>query len=189
MVARCKLGVLDSVSVPPCEGNWSRHCRSHLISAVELGCSDTISLLSCMLFLFLPVFPSFPQINFEPGSPSNDDRQLRRTLASLVLWAALHSRPPRASLCNYCAGVRTPLRSPTTDAVVPPTFWPPQQQLVSWHVSLLARQVAAPTAADHSLPQRAPKYSVPLAPESFFNTGLLLGCCASTTGRLRSPRA
>jgi hypothetical protein len=26
--------------------------RSHLISAVELGCSDTISLLSCMLFFF-----------------------------------------------------------------------------------------------------------------------------------------
>src|SRR5260370_7529165 len=108
MVARCKLGVLDSVSVPPCEGNWSRHCRSHLISAVELGCSDTISLLSCMLFLFLPVFPSFPQRNFEPGSPSNDDRQLRRTLASPVLWGALHSRPRRVSLSGYCAVVRTP---------------------------------------------------------------------------------
>src|SRR4030088_926516 len=28
--------------------------RSHLISAVELGCSDTLSLLSCMRFLFFP---------------------------------------------------------------------------------------------------------------------------------------
>ena len=28
--------------------------RSHLISAVELCCSDTISLLSCMRFLFFP---------------------------------------------------------------------------------------------------------------------------------------
>src|SRR6266481_9729243 len=83
MVARCKLGVLDSVSVPPCEGNWSRHCRSHLISAVELGCWDTLSLFSRMLFFFLPVFLSFPQRNFEPGSPSNDDRQLHRPLASL----------------------------------------------------------------------------------------------------------
>src|SRR5712664_2557234 len=47
---------------PPCEGTWSRHCRSHLISAVELGCLDTISLLSFFLcsFFFLPAFPSFP---------------------------------------------------------------------------------------------------------------------------------
>src|SRR6266478_499828 len=108
MVARCKLGVLDSVSVPPCEGNWSRHCRSHLISAVELGCWDTLSLFSRMLFFFLPVFLSFPQRNFEPGSPSNDDRQLHRPLASPVLWGALHSRPPRASLSGYCAVVRIP---------------------------------------------------------------------------------
>ena len=58
--------------------------RSHLISAVELGCSDTISLLSCMLFFFfpcmlfffLPAFSNCPQRHFEPGSPSNDDRQL-----------------------------------------------------------------------------------------------------------------
>src|SRR5882762_11155235 len=128
----------------------------------------------CMLFFFLPVFPSFPQRNFEPGSPSNDDRQLPRTLASPVLWAALHSRPPRASLCGYCAVVRTPLHSPTTDAVVPPTFWPPQQPLVSWHFSLRARQVAVPIAADHYLPQTVPEYSVPLAPASFSNSGLLL---------------
>ena len=89
--------------------------RSHLISAVELGCSDAISLLSCtfffffscMLFFFLPVFPVFQQRNFEPGSARNDDRQLRRPLASPVLCAALHSRPRRALLCGYCAGVRT----------------------------------------------------------------------------------
>ena len=60
--------------------------RSHLISAVELGCLDLfLSFLSCMLLFFLPVFPGFPQRNFEPGSPSNDDRQLRRPLASPVL--------------------------------------------------------------------------------------------------------
>src|ERR1700674_3535085 len=127
-----------------------------------------------MLFFFLPVFPSFPQRNFKPGSPSNDDRQLRRPLASPVLCATLHSRPPRASLCGYCAGVRTPLHSPTTDVAVPLAFSPPQQPLVSWHFSLLARQVAVPIAADHYLPQRAPEYSVPLAPTSFSNSGLLL---------------
>src|SRR6267143_5637861 len=112
-------------------------------------------------FFFLPVFSSFPQINFEPGSPSNDDRQFHRALASPVLWGALHFKLQRASLGGYCAMVRTPLHSPTTDAVVPPTFWPPRQQLVSWHFSLLAPQVAVPTAADHYLPQRAPEYSVP----------------------------
>src|SRR6266436_5986949 len=116
MVARCKLGVLDSVSVPPCEGNWSRHCRSHLISAVELGCSDAISLLSCMLLFLSSCIFQFTQINFEPGSPSNDDRQFHQALASPVLWGALPFKPQRASLCGYCAVVRTPLHSPTTDA-------------------------------------------------------------------------
>jgi hypothetical protein len=178
--SRCCYLVIDLV--PPFEGNWSRTCRSHLISAVELGCSDAISLLSCrfffffscMLFFFLPVFPNFPQRNFEPGSPRKDDRQLRRPLAPPVLWGALHSRPRRASLCGYCAGVRTPLHSPTTDAVVPPTFWPPQQPLVSWRFSLLARQVAVPIAADHYLPQRVPGCSAPPAPASSSNSGLLL---------------
>jgi hypothetical protein len=45
---------------PPWEGNWSRYCRSHLISAVELGCFHTISLLSFFapssFFLPFPVF-------------------------------------------------------------------------------------------------------------------------------------
>jgi len=114
--------------LPPCEGNWSRHCRSHLISAVELGCLDRkLSSFFFCFFFFLPAFPSFPQRNFEPGSPSNDDRQLRRPLASLVLWGALPSRPRRAALSGYCAVVRTPLHSPTTDAAVPLTFSPPQQ--------------------------------------------------------------
>src|SRR3977135_531592 len=103
----------------------------------------SLFLLFCSFF-FLPAFPSFPQRNFELGSPRNDDRQLRRPLASPVLWGALPIRPQRASLCGYCAVVRTPLHSPTTDAVVPPTFWPPRQQLVSWRFSLLARQVAVP---------------------------------------------
>src|SRR5271170_8261976 len=127
-----------------------------------------------MLFFFLPVFSSFPQRNFEPGSPSNDLRQLRRPLAPPFSWGALHSRPRHASLCGYCAVVRTPLHSPTTDAVVPPTFSPPQQPLVSWHFSLLARRVAVPIAADHCPVQTDREYSARPAPTSFSNSGLLL---------------
>ena len=118
----------------PFEGNWSRHWRSHLISAVELGCLDTISLLSLFplcSFFFFSAFLSFPQRNFEPGSPRNDDRQLRRPLASPFLWGILHSRPRRASPSGYCAEVRTPLHSPTTDAAVPLAFSPLQQRLAS----------------------------------------------------------
>ncbi len=105
--------------------------RSHLISAVELGCLNTISLLFfAPLSFFLP-FPVFHRRNFELGSPSNDDRQLRRPLASPFLWGVLHFRPRRVSLSGYCAVVRTPLHSPTTDAAVPLAFSPPQQQLAS----------------------------------------------------------
>src|SRR5262249_6217733 len=66
-----------------------------------------------------------------------------------VLWRALHSRPPRAALCGYCAVVRTPLHSPTTDDAVPPTCLQPLPPLVSWHSSLLARKVLAPNDVDH----------------------------------------
>jgi hypothetical protein len=166
--SRCCYLIIDLV--PPFEGNWSRTCRSHLISAVELGCSDAISLLSCtfffffscMLFFFLPVFPSFPQRNFEPGSPRKDDRQLRRPLAPPVLWGALHSRPRRASLCGYCAGVRTPLHSPTTDAVGPPTFWPPQQPLVSWHFSSSLGKSQSPSPQITILPKGSQNIVCPL---------------------------
>ena len=145
--------------------------RSHLISAVELGCLDTISLLSfvALLFFFLPAFPSFPQRNFAPGSPKNDDRRLRRPLASPFLWGALHSRPRRASLCGYCAVVRTPLHSPTTDAAVPLTFVLRQRRLVSWHSFLLVPLVSIPSAADHCPVQRARECSVRLAPSASLN--------------------
>ena len=122
--SRCCYLVIDLVS--PFEGNWSRTCRSHLISAVELGCLETLSLLSCMLFFFLSVFSVFQQRNFEPGSPRNDDGQFHRAPSIPCLWGALHSRPRRASLCGYCAVVRTPLPLPTTDAEAPLAFSPPQ---------------------------------------------------------------
>src|SRR5258708_15346469 len=56
--------------------------RSHLISAVELRCSDTLSLLSCMRFLFFPFllffflfsFSHFPQRHFLPAAPSHAHR-------------------------------------------------------------------------------------------------------------------
>src|ERR1700675_3227450 len=51
--------------------------------------------------------------------------------------------------------VRTPLRLPTTDVAVPPTFEPRQPPLVSWHFFLLAPQVSVPISADHCLLQKA----------------------------------
>src|SRR6266568_6817889 len=99
-----------------------------------------------------------------PRAARNDDRQLRRPLASPVLWGILHSRPPRASLCRYCAVVRTPLHSPTTDAAVPLAFSPPQQRLASSHFFLLAPQVLVPIVVDHCLRQRVPECSAPPAP-------------------------
>ena len=104
--------------------------RSHLISAVELGCLK-YHLSSFLCSSFLPALPSFPQRNFEPGSPRNDDRQVHRPLASPFLWGVLHSRPRRVSLSGYCAVVRTPLHSPTTDGAAPLAFSPPQQRLAS----------------------------------------------------------
>src|SRR6266849_7064003 len=126
------------------------------------------------LLLFLPAFPSFPQRNFELGSPSNDDRQLSRPLASPFLWGVLHSRPRRVSLSGYYAVVRTPLHSPTTDGAVPLAFSPPQQPLVSWHFFLLAPQVLAPISADHCPLQRVPGCSALPAPAWSSNNGLLL---------------
>src|SRR5580700_8999525 len=84
-----------------------------------------------------------------------------------------NSRPRRASLFGYCAMVRTPLRSPTTDAVVLPAFAPRQLSLVSWHFFLLALQVSIPISADHCLLQMAPECSALPAPSSFVDTGLL----------------
>ena len=133
--SRCCYLIIDLGSRLSMEA-WPGLSRSHLISAVELGCLD----------LFLSSF--------------------------LVCSFSLYFKPQRASLCGYCAVVRTLLHSPTTDAGVPPTFWLPQLQLVSWHSSLRAPQVAVPIAADHYLPQRVPEYSVPLAPASFSNSGL-----------------
>ena len=130
--------------------------RSHLISAVELGCLNTISLLFfAPLSFFLP-FPVFPR-EISSQDRLGDDRQLRRPLACSVLWSSLHFRPPCASLCGYCVVVRTPLHLPTTDGAVPPTFSPPQPPLVSYHFFLRAPQASAPISAHHCLVQMAPE--------------------------------
>ena len=77
----------------------------------------------------------------------------------------------RSSLCWCSAAVRTPRRLPTTDAAAPPTFLPRQRPLVSWRFSLLARRASIPSAADHSLLQRAPECNALPAPASFADTG------------------
>src|SRR5882724_2013231 len=73
--------------------------------------------------------------------------------------------------------VRTPLRSPTTDVAVPPTFEPRQPPLVSWHFFLLAPQASVPISADHCLLQKAPECNALPArsqiPVSFFADFLL----------------
>src|SRR6266852_7173106 len=65
--------------------------------------------------------------------------------------------PRRASLFGYCAMVRIPLRSPTTDVAVPPAFEPRPLRLASWHFFLLAPQASVPISADHCLLQKAPE--------------------------------
>jgi hypothetical protein len=85
-------GVLDSVGAATWESTstpLSRRevgpglGRSHLISAVELGCLDTISLaFSFAPFSFFLPFLLFHREIFAPGSLRNDDRELRRPPAS-----------------------------------------------------------------------------------------------------------
>jgi hypothetical protein len=91
-------------------------------------------------FFFFPTFPGLSQRNFKPGSSRNDDGQLHRSLASPVLWRALHSRPRRLSLFGYCVVVRTPLHSPTACESVRPASSRPRPQLVSSHFSLRDRR-------------------------------------------------
>jgi hypothetical protein len=79
------------------------------------------------------------------------------------------SKPRRALLCGYCAMVRTPLRSPTTDVAVLPTFKPPPRQLACWHFFLLAPQASVPISALGRGPQMirseagSPQRLLPLA--------------------------
>ena len=128
--SRCCYLIIDLCS-PFAKETGPGLSRSHLISAVEFGSWIESPFSLFCSFFFFPAFPSFPQRNFAPGSPSNDDGQLPRPLASPVLWRALHSRPPHASLCGYCAVVRRPLHSPTTGAAVPLAFSPPQPRRAS----------------------------------------------------------
>src|SRR5215469_18821111 len=75
--------------------------------------------------------------------------------------------PLCSSLSGYCAAVRTLLRSPTTDAKVPPACAPPPPPPVSWRSFPLAPRASAPSAANHYLLQKAPKCSAPPVPAAF----------------------
>src|ERR1700693_3369845 len=125
--SRCCYLIIDLSSHRFGESRAPGVSRSHLDSAVELGCS---------------------------GSKL--------------------SKPLPASLSGYCAMVRTPLRLPTTDAAVPPTFEPRQPPRVSLHFFLLAPQALVPISEDHCLLQKVPECSVLPAPASFADIGLLL---------------
>ena len=97
------LGVLDPVgaAICPFEGTGPGPSRSHLISAVEFDCLNTISLLSSLflcssffplsLLLFLPDFPSFHrEISSQDrlGLSRGHSERCATTLpsVSLVLW-------------------------------------------------------------------------------------------------------
>src|SRR5215475_1963683 len=97
--------------------------------------------------------------------------------------------PLRSSLSGYCATVRTPLHSPTTDAAVPLAFAPPPPPPVSWRFSLLAPRASVPSAANHYLPRRVPKCSAPPAPAAFVDTRHLLCLYASVADCPRSSSA
>src|SRR5262245_66277065 len=87
--------------------------------------------------------------------------------------------PLRAPASGYCAAVRKPLHSPTTDAAALRVFALPPPPLVSWRFSLLARRVSGPSAVDHYLPQKVPKCSAPPEPTVSVNTRNPLYCCSS----------
>ena len=130
IVARCKLGVLDSVGAATCESTSVPPFRKELVQDLsqspDLGGRARLFGYPLSSYFFVPVCFLLPFPVFQPVSPRNDDRQLRRPLAFPVLWGAVPSTPRRASLSGYCAVVRTPLRLPTTDAAAPLAFSPPQ---------------------------------------------------------------
>src|SRR5712692_7123923 len=122
--------------------------------------------LAFLCSLFFAPFSFFLPLPISHREISNQDRPGSTIVNSLDLsipcfLGALHSRPRRASLGGYCAVVRTPLHPPTTDAAVSLVFSPLQQQLASYHFSLLVPQVLAPNAVDHCLLQRVPGCSAP----------------------------
>jgi hypothetical protein len=98
--------------------------------------------------------------------------------------------PRRASLSGYCAMVRTPLRSPTSDAAVPPAFATPPLPLASWHSFLLAPQASVPISADHCLLQKAPECSAApctIIVRRYRSPSLLIFFCGSLSPEFLRP--
>ena len=71
--SRCCYLIIDLCS-PLFEENWARHCRSHLNSAVELGCSDRNS-LGCGAHRFVAIAQRFVHLSAHP-QPMQQYRQL-----------------------------------------------------------------------------------------------------------------
>src|ERR1700732_5152143 len=149
----------ESVSIqlsPPRSPSFHPHSFVSDIRSVHGGCSRfsrccyLISVLSSHLF---------------GGSRARGvSRSHLDSAVELGCFGSKLSRPLPALLSDYCAVVRIPLRSPTTDVAVPPTFAPRQPPLASWHFFLLAPQASIPISADHCLLQKAPEYSAVPAP-------------------------
>ena len=97
--------------------------------------------------------------------------------------------PLRSSPSGCCATVRTPVHSPTADAAVPLASVLPPPLPVSWHSFLLAPRASAPSAANHYLSQRLPKYSALPVPAVSVDTrpSLLMRICGSLSPEFLRP--
>ena len=143
------LSVCSHSAKPPLSPSFHPHSLVSDIRSVLGGCSR---FSKCCYLIIVLSSHRFCGSRAPGPSRSHLDSAVELSCRTEIL-----SRPQRAPLSGYCAVVRTPLRSPTTDAAVPPTFAPRQPPLVSWHSFLLALQVLVPISADHCLLQTVPE--------------------------------
>src|SRR5690242_5501043 len=119
---------------PPLSPSFHPHSFVSDIRSVHGGCSRFSR--CCYLISVLSSHP------FGGSQAPGVGRSHLDSAVELGCFGSKLSRPPPALLSGYCAVVRTPLRLPTTDAAVPPTFAPPPLPRASWHFFLLALQAS-----------------------------------------------
>ena len=141
---------------PPLSPSFHSHSFVSDICSVQGGCSR---FSRCCYLISVLSSHRFGESRAPGLSRSHLDSAVK-----LGCWGSKLSKPLLTSFSGYCAMVRTPLRLPTTDVAVLPTFSPRQLLLVSWHLLLLAPQASVPISADHCLHQMAPECNALPAP-------------------------